>query len=66
MLMGLAAIALVALGVLIAWLLTHRDNSSTQQTGTTVFITTARDDGSVDHSERGSGRREGRARPEGA
>ena len=40
MLMGLAAIALVALGVLIAWLLTHRDNSHTQ-TGTTVFITTA-------------------------
>lgn len=38
MLIALGAIALVALGVLIAWLLTHKSHP---QTGTTVIITTA-------------------------
>jgi serine/threonine-protein kinase len=40
MLLALGAIALVALGILLAWLLLHRDSSSPQQTGTTVVITT--------------------------
>jgi beta-lactam-binding protein with PASTA domain len=40
MLLALGAIALVALGVLLAWLLIHRGSSSPQQTGTTVVITT--------------------------
>ena len=42
MLLALGAILLVGLGVLIAWLLTHRGNDSNAAPATTVIVTTGR------------------------
>jgi beta-lactam-binding protein with PASTA domain len=42
MLLAIGAILLVALGVLIAWLLTHRGNDSNSAPATTVVVTTGR------------------------